>query len=50
MELQAEKVRKPLKNMKSSGKLSKMKNKPVVVEEQDTDSYVFADDNTDEYH
>lgn len=48
MELQAEKVRKPLKTMKSSGKLSKMKNKPVV--EQDTDSYVFADDNTDEYH
>lgn len=48
MELQAEKVRKPLKTMKSSGKISKIKNKTVV--EQDTDSYVFADDVTDEYH
>lgn len=39
LELQAEKVRKPLKKMNPSGKSSKIKDKPVI--EQDT---VFADD------
>ncbi|THF98034.1 hypothetical protein TEA_022756 [Camellia sinensis var. sinensis] len=39
LELQAEKVRKPLKKINPSGKSSKIKDKPVI--EQDT---VFADD------
>ncbi|KAK9293103.1 hypothetical protein L1049_021089 [Liquidambar formosana] len=46
LELQAEKVRRPLK-MKTSGKLSKMKSKSVV--DQDTSICVFADDVSDEY-
>lgn len=42
LELQAEKVKKPLQKKKSLGKSSKTKNKSVV--EQDTRMSVFADD------
>ncbi|KAF8406237.1 hypothetical protein HHK36_008322 [Tetracentron sinense] len=47
LELQTEKVRKPLTKSKSSGKSSKIKNKPMV--EKDTNICLFADDVTDEY-
>ncbi|XP_059649321.1 protein RBL [Cornus florida] len=48
LELEAEKVRKPLKKMKPSGKSSKIKNKSVV--EQETSICVFADGVNGEYH
>jgi len=47
LELQAEKVRKPLKPLKSSGRLSKTKNKSVV--DQDCGNGVYADDGSDDY-
>ncbi|XP_007010539.2 PREDICTED: protein RBL [Theobroma cacao] len=47
LELQAEKVRKPLKPLKSSGRLSKTKNKSVV--DQDYGNSVYADDGSDDY-
>lgn len=47
LELQAEKVRKPLKPLKSSGgKLSKTKNKSV---DQDFGNAVDAEDGSDDY-
>ncbi|KAF9596200.1 hypothetical protein IFM89_007882 [Coptis chinensis] len=42
LELQAEKVRKPIKKIKASGKLSKAKNKSM--EEQDTSNGEYGDD------
>ncbi|KAL6980889.1 hypothetical protein U1Q18_022525 [Sarracenia purpurea var. burkii] len=48
LELQAEKVRKPLKKIKPSGKLSKTKNKSPV--EKETSICVYAEDVTEEYH
>ncbi|PIA54168.1 hypothetical protein AQUCO_00900611v1 [Aquilegia coerulea] len=47
MGLQAEKVRKPIKKIKSSGKVSKTKNK--ASEGQDTSNGEFDDDATDVY-
>uniref|UniRef100_A0A5B6ZLM5 Uncharacterized protein n=1 Tax=Davidia involucrata TaxID=16924 RepID=A0A5B6ZLM5_DAVIN len=46
LELRVEKVRKPIKKMKPSGKSSKLKNKSVV--EQETNNCVFEDDVNDE--
>lgn len=45
LELQAEKVRKPLK---SSGRTSKFKNKSVV--DQDTSNGIYGDDVSDDDH
>ncbi|KAE8663036.1 Protein RBL [Hibiscus syriacus] len=47
LELQAEKVQKPMKPLKSSGRLSKAKNKSVV--DQDYGNGLFADDGSDDY-
>ncbi|KAJ9170167.1 hypothetical protein P3X46_018295 [Hevea brasiliensis] len=46
LELQAEKVRKPMKPLKSSGRLSKIKNKFVV--DLDISNGVYGDDVSDE--
>lgn len=46
LELQAELVRKPLKTIKSSGKLSKAKHKSVF--EEDMSISMFVDDGTDD--
>ncbi|PPD74232.1 hypothetical protein GOBAR_DD28849 [Gossypium barbadense] len=47
LELQAEKVRKPMKPLKSTGRLSKTKNKSVV--DQDSGNGLYADDGSDDY-
>lgn len=48
LELQAEKVRKPMKPLKSTGRLSKTKNKSVV--DQDSGNGLYADDVSDDYY
>lgn len=45
LELQAEKVRKPLKPLKSSGRLSRIKSKPVA--NLDISNGVYGDDISD---
>ncbi|XP_042498977.1 protein RBL [Macadamia integrifolia] len=47
LELQAEKVRRPITKIKASSKSSKVKNKSIAA--QDTDISEFVDDVTDEY-
>ncbi|XP_039028681.1 protein RBL-like [Hibiscus syriacus] len=47
LKLQAEKVRKPMKLLKSSGRLSKTKNNSVV--DQDYGNGLYDDDGSDDY-